>query len=114
MALLPLGFVAVAYFNPGFYGEEWTGKGTSILGTVYGNYVARNVASGLIMLIALWQRSAPMLIIAFFMRIFSDIFDTGHNFIAGTLDIRYMIDAGILITVCSFAIYKLWDQRKAS
>ena len=112
MALLPAGFVIVAYINPGFYGEQWAGTDTSRLGDVYGNYVARNAASALIMFFALWQRSAAMLIVAFLMRIFSDVFDTAHNIIAGTIDARYITEATILIIVCLLAIYKLWPIYK--
>lgn len=108
MALLPAGFVIVAYINPGFYAEQWAETDISRLGDVYGNYVARNVASALIMFFALWQRSAAMLIIAFLMRIFSDIFDTIHNTMAGTIDGRYVFEAMVLVIVCSAAIYKLW------
>jgi len=112
MALLPLGFVAVAYFNPAFYGEEWASGDLSRLGGVYGNYVARNMASALIMFFALSQRSASMLIIAFLMRMFSDMFDVIHNAVAGVLDIAYIIDASILFAGCSIAIYFLWGIRK--
>ncbi len=114
MALLPLGFVAIAYLNPAYYGEEWAASSVSRFGGVFGNYVARNMASGLIMLFALSQRSAPMLIIAFLMRIFSDVFDTLHNYVAGTLDQTYIIEASILTIVCSIAIYVLWGRRKTA
>jgi hypothetical protein len=112
MALLPAGFVIIAYVNPGFYGELWAGANISRLGDVYGNYVARNAASALIMFFALWQRSAAMLIAAFLMRIFSDIFDTVHNIIAGTIDGRYIFEATILVILCSVAFYKLWPIYK--
>ena len=112
MALLPAGFVIVAYINPGFYGEQWAASDISRLGDVYGNYVARNVASAVIMFFALWQRSAAMLIIAFLMRIFSDVFDTTHNTIAGTIDGRFAVEATILVIVSSIAIYKLWPIYK--
>jgi len=113
MGLLPLGFVAVGYFNPGYFGVEWVTGDMSRLGGVYGNYVARNMASALIMFFALWQRSASMLIVALLMRIFSDIFDTAHNAIAGTLDIQYIIEASILVVGSSIAIYYLWGFRKS-
>ena len=113
MALLPTGFVLIAYFNPSFYGEQWAATDISRLGDVYGNYVARNLGSALIMFFALWQRSAAMLIIAFLMRIFSDVFDTIHNTIAGTIDGKYIIEASILTIICAVAIYKLWPIYKS-
>ena len=108
MALLPLVFVGIGYFYPAYYGQEWASNDNARLGGVFGNYVARNMASALIMLVALSQRSAHMLIIAFFMRIFSDLFDVIHNTLAGTIDTFYIIDAAVLIIVCSIAIYRLW------
>ncbi len=113
MALLPASFVMISYCNPAFYGEQWAATDMSRLGDVYGNYVARNVASALIMFFALWQRSAAMLIVAFLMRIFSDVFDTIHNTIAGTIDGKYIIEASILTIICAVAIYKLWPIYKS-
>lgn len=112
MAALPLGFVVVGYLTPGFYGEEWATKDPSIYGNVFGFYISRNMASGLIMLVALWQRSALMLIIAFLMRIFSDLFDGVNATIAGTGDLIFWISALVLIVVCSFTIFKLWPLRE--
>jgi len=111
MGLLPLVFVGIAYFNPGFYGENWAEQGLARFGGVYGNYVARNAASALIMFFALWQRSAAMLIVAFLMRIFSDLFDVIHNTIAGTIDLFYVLDASFLAIGCCVCIYFLWDKR---
>ena len=112
MATLPLGFVLVGYFNPGYYGEEWADKGISIYGGVFGFYIARNMASGLIMLVALWQRSALLIIGALLMRIFSDFFDGAHAIVAGTGDMNFWISAFVMITGCSFAIFKLWPLRE--
>jgi len=114
MALLPLGFVAVAYFNPSYFSEEWVARGVSRLDDVYGNYVARNMASALIMIFALWQRSAAMLIVAFLMRLLSDMFDVIHLSVAGTLDLRYSLDAGILSIGCLVSIYFLWPIYKSA
>jgi len=111
MGLLPLVFVGIAYFDPAFYGENWAAQGLAKFGDVYGNYVARNAASALIMFFALWQRNAAMLIVAFLMRIFSDLFDVIHNTIAGTIDLFYVLDASFLATGCLVAIYFLWGKR---
>jgi hypothetical protein len=109
MALLPLVFVGIGYFYPAYYGEEWAANDIARFGGVFGNYVARNMASGLIVLIALSQKSAQMLIIAFFMRIFSDLFDVFHNTLTGTIDTFYILDASVLIIISSIAIFKLWN-----
>jgi hypothetical protein len=111
MALLPLAFVGIGYFYPAYYGEEWASGDIGRLGGVFGNYVSRNMASALIMIFALSQRSAQMLIVAFLMRVFSDVFDVLHNSIAGTIDIYYILDATVLIVGCSIAIYQLWKIR---
>jgi len=114
MGLLPLVFVGIAYLNPSFYGEYWGSQDFTRLGDVYGNYVARNAGSGLIMFFALWQRSAEMLIVAFLMRIFSDLFDVIHNTIAGTIEIIYILDASFLATGCLICIYFLWGIRSSN
>ena len=111
MALLPLVFVGIAYLDPAYYGEQWAANDIARLGGVFGNYVARNMASGLIMLVALSQKSAAMMIAAFLMRIFSDVFDVIHNTLASTIDTFYIIDASVLIIVCSIAIYHLCNIR---
>jgi len=111
MGSLPLVFVGIAYLNPDFYGEHWSSQDFTRLGDVYGNYVARNAASALIMFFALWQRSAEMLIVAFLMRIFSDLFDVIHNTIAGTIEIYYILDASFLTTGCVICIYFLWGMQ---
>ncbi len=112
MALLPLGFASIGYFNPGFFGEMWAAEGFSKYGTVLGFYISRNMASGLIMVFALSQRSASMLIVAFLMRILSDVFDTIHQILAGTINGEFVFFASALIVVSSLAIYKLWGLRE--
>jgi len=114
MGLLPLVFVLIAYFNPGFYSEDWAIKGMTKFGDVYGNYVSRNAASALIMFFALWQKSADMLIVAFLMRIFSDAFDVVHNTLAGTINLFYVVDASILTMGCLVSIYILWGRRSTT
>ena len=111
MGLLPLVFVGIAYFNPGFYGEDYAAQGLAKFGDVYGNYVSRNAGSALIMFFALWRRSADMLIVAFLMRIFSDLFDVIHNTLAGTIDLFYVVDASVLTIGCLVSIYFLWDKH---
>ena len=111
MGLLPLTFVAIAYLNPAFYGDDWAAQGITRLGDVYGNYVSRNAGSALIMFFALWQRSAAMLIVAFLMRIFSDLFDVLHNTLAQTIDLFYVLDASALTIGCVICIYFLWHNR---
>ena len=111
MALLPLCFVGLGYFDPAYYGNEWAADDFARLGGVFGNYVSRNMASALIMFFALSQKSAQMLIVAFLMRIFSDVFDVIHNTIAGTIDMLYVLDASVLTVLCTAAIYRLWKIR---
>lgn len=111
MAILPLAFAIIGYINPGNFGEVWATGDISKYGSVLGLYISRNMASALIMLFALSQRSASMLIVAFLMRIFSDVFDTIHNTLAGTIDKEFIFFATLLIVVSSLAIYKLWKHR---
>ena len=107
VALLNLGFVLVAYFYPEFYGHDWAAIGQAKYGDVYGFYVSRNLAMGLVTLLALVLRNPSGLILIFALRIFTDVTDVIHGTIAGTIDMRFVIDAAVLIIISGLAIFKL-------
>ncbi len=107
VALLNLGFVLVAYLHPEFYGHDWAAAGLAKYGDVYGFYVSRNLAMSLVTLLALVLRNPSGLILIFALRIFTDVTDVVHGTIAGTMDMRFVIDAAVLIIISGLAIYKL-------
>jgi hypothetical protein len=114
MFLLPFGFGIVGYLNPAYFGPEWAQADAMQYVGPFGLYVGRNMASAVIMMLALSQRSAAMLIVALTMRMVSDIFDVIHNAAAGTLNLSFSLPAVILIIGCAIAIKVLWPIYRAS
>jgi len=107
MALLALGFVVVAFVNPGFYGPDWADTGAAKFGSVYGNYVARNFATGLITLYVVVRPSVATLIIALWLRIVTDLSDGVGLLIGGMMNMEYIISAIILVGGSGVAIFAL-------
>lgn len=115
MALVPLGFSLLGYFNlDSAYGGAVTATGTAILGGPVGLYLARNVATGLVTVFALSQRSASMIIIALAMRAVTDAFDVINSLIAGTTNFPLIFFATLLIGGSLFAIFKLWPLQAST
>ena len=112
-ALVPIGFSITGYINPGYFGEHLAGQGPSIYAGEFGLYVARNVGTSLIAVFAITQRSAAMLILFLLLRVVTDIFDTIHKVVSGTLDAEHIVFATLWIVGSSFVILKLWPIYKS-
>jgi len=113
MALLSLGFMMVSYTNPGFFGEQWALAGPEKLATVFGHYTGRNLSMGVITLVALVMGRAQGMILVLGLRIVTDLADTVHQTLAGTINSVFVADAGVLIIVSAFAIKSLWPVYKS-
>ncbi len=107
VAILCLGHVLVAYFHPQYYGHDWSTVGTAKYGDVYGLYVSRNLAMGLVTLLAVVQRHTSGLIIVFALRIATDVVDSIHAVVAGTVDTVFVVAATMLIVVSGWAIVRV-------
>ena len=115
MALIPLGFGLLGYFNAdSFFAGALTTSGSAIFGGPAGAYVGRNMAAGITTFFALSQRSASMLILAFVLRIVTDVFDLLNATIGGTLNGTLVFFAALLMGGSAFAIFKLWGLRTGS
>jgi len=112
MALLPTVFSLIVYFYPqGMFGEEVASTGNAIFAGAIGLYAARNVAEAVVTYYAIFKRSVDMLILAFMLRIVTDVFDTIHRYVASTLEIDFFITAFIEVAVTWYAAYKLNQLR---
>lgn len=82
-ALAPIALSIMGYANPSSGPTVLPGDNPSMAGT-YGAFLSRNLATGLIMVVAILMRSPGMMLSGFFMRIFSDILDIVNGLIAGS------------------------------
>ncbi len=115
MALLPTGFSLIAYIDPMIcFSQEISSDEAVIFAGAFGLYVARNVAEAAVTFIALGFRSVDMLLLAFLLRMITDIFDGVHKVYSGTMNIAFAVDASILIVGCSLAIFSLQKIRKVN
>ncbi len=63
------------------------------------------------LLLRITQFLNDLLIIAFMLRIVTDIFDTIHRYVASTLEIDFLVTTLIEIAVTWYAAYKLNQLR---
>jgi hypothetical protein len=113
MALLPLGFVMISYANPGFFGQQWALAGPEKLATVFGHYTGRNLSMGVMTLVALAMGRAQGMILMLGLRIVTDLMDSLHQTLAGTINLVFVVNAGILIIGSLVAIKSLWPVYKS-
>ena len=88
LTVMTLLFTLLGYFNPSMQFGSWEAFGAagalSLLGPM-GLYLARNLATAVVTGFAVFNRSIPMLKMAFLLRAVEDGMDSIHNVIEGEL-----------------------------
>lgn len=104
MALAPLALSIMGYINPSSGPGVLLGDNPSLAGT-YGLFLSRNLATGVIMILAIAVRSPGMMFNAFMMRIFSDVFDIFNTIAGGG---AFPVSFVVLIVIALPAVWFLW------
>ncbi len=106
MALAPLALTIMGYMDPGSGPGVLPGDNPSLAGT-YGLFLSRNLATAVIMILAIAVRSPGMMFNAFMMRIFSDGFDIINTLAGGG---AFPISYVALIVISIPAAWVLWPM----
>ena len=112
IGVLALLFGAMGYFNPGGQFGSWEAFGAagalSLTGPL-GLYVARNIATGLVSLVAVWRRSKDMVILALLLRLFTELFDTINAF-AGGAGVGGVAFPIVVLIIDAVALWFVWKR----
>ena len=106
MALAPLALSIMGYIDPSSGPGVLPGDTPSLAGT-YGLFLSRNLATAVIMILAIAMRSPGMMLNAFMMRIFSDVFDIINTLAGGG---AFPISFVALIVIALPAVWILWPM----
>lgn len=106
MALASLGLTIMGYMDPSSGPGVMPGDTPLLTGT-YGLFLSRNLATAVIMILAIVIRSPGMMFNAFMMRVFSDFFDIINTMIGGG---PFPISFLALIIISLPAIWYLWPM----
>ncbi|MEM9777338.1 MAG: hypothetical protein AAF902_22360 [Chloroflexota bacterium] len=106
MALAALALTIMGYMDPSTGPGVLPGDSPSLAGT-YGLFLSRNLATAVIMIIAIAMRSPGMMLNAFFMRVFSDVFDIVNTLAGGG---PFPVSFLALIIIALPAIWYLWPM----
>ncbi|MEM7799344.1 MAG: hypothetical protein AAF633_09155 [Chloroflexota bacterium] len=106
MALAPLALTIMGYMNPSAGPGVMPGDTPLLTGT-YGLFLSRNLATAVIMILAIAIRSPGMMFNALMMRLFSDVFDIINTLAGGG---AFPISFVALIIIVLPAIWYLWPM----
>ena len=106
MALAPLALSIMGYMDPSSGPGVLPGDTPSLAGT-YGLFLSRNLATAIIMILAIVLRSPGMMFNAFMMRIFSDVFDIINTLAGGG---AFPVSFAVLIVIALPAAWYLWPM----
>lgn len=106
MALAALGISLMGYMDPGAGPGVMPGDNPSLAGT-YGLFLSRNLATAVVMILAIVIRSPGMMFNAFMLRIFSDLFDIINTLVGGG---AFPVSFVVLIVISLPAAWYLWPM----
>jgi hypothetical protein len=106
-------FGAMGYLNPDMQFSGWEAfdaAGALSLAGPLGLYIARNIATGLVSLFAIWRRSKDMVIVALLLRLFTELFDT-INALAGSAGIGGAALALVMLIIDAVALWSVLQEE---
>ena len=106
LALAPLALTIMGYMDSSSGPGVLPGDNPLLAGT-YGLFLSRNLATAVIMILAIVIRSPGMMFNAFMMRIFSDLFDIFNTLAGGG---PFPVSFVVLIVIALPAAWALWPM----
>jgi hypothetical protein len=106
--LAPLAFSIMGYMNPSAQFASLSGAALSLAGPL-GLYLSRNIATGLVMAVALFKREPGMLLSAFLLRLFTDILDIVNTVAGGG---GFPVPFLVFVVMTAPCVWALWPLTK--
>ena len=110
--IMALMFALLAYFKPDVQFGTWeamTSAGALSLAGPLGLYISRNLATAILGIYALTQKSVILITAYLVLRIVTDGVDAVHNFIGGNM--QGVGFAAVMLLIELFAFYKLRENN---